>query len=571
MSVSTLHPATVTRFEFQAEIRYLQEMRDRFVGFLSSLEVEDTDKQLWMLIFSEALANAIMHGSGNDPAKKVILEWWHTDSEICLAVTDSGKGPPEEKTLDPKLPDDPLAEHGRGLMMIREMSSRWEHWRGPSGYRLVVGKSFTPASFQQTPPPSAEVERLLEELSACYESLSAFYRLGSNLLTAGNVGEFIRDSLEDLSRASGFSKVFIIHQTDLPVGVLNALQNIEGIRSPSAKDAAFLVEACGSGTFTWDAPEIIEGASLLRELGSGACVPINALERNWGWLAAGQAESGFTPQTALLGNLSSFSDIFGISLANAFLQEIRERELQTRREMELAAEIQRNLLPIVEPPQSAAGQIFLKQKSARDVSGDFAEACLDSEGRMVVTLIDVMGKGVPAATLGAIFRTAFHLHLKLDLPLAELANSINQTLCRLLGDMTLFVTAAFLRISKDGRIVELANCGHCPTLLYDNLGRVREFGPSGPPLGIFSDYEYEAETIILNGGETAAMVTDGCYEWDLPNGEQYGWERLKEFIAARRTCPLNELWHELLATVATDDSGSYRDDLTVVLWHAPSS
>lgn len=569
MSVSTTHPASVIRYEIAADIRYLQEMRDRFVGFLSSLEIEETDKQLWMLIFSEALANAIKHGSNNDPSKQVVLEWWNTDSEVCLAVTDSGKGPPEDKTLDPKLPDDPLAEHGRGLMMIHEMSSRWEHWRGPSGYRLVVGKSFTPAIFQQPPPPSAEVERLLEELSACYESLSAFYRLGSNLLTAGNVGEFIRDSLEDLTRASGFSKVFIIHQTDLPMGVLNSLQNLEGIRTPSEQDVAFLTEACASGTFTWDSTEFIEGATLLKELGSGACVPINALERNWGWLAAGQPEPGFTPQTAMLSNLSSFSDIFGISLANAFLQEIRERELQTRREMELAAEIQRNLLPIVEPPHSAAGQIFLKQKSARDVSGDFAEARLDCQGRMVVAIIDVMGKGVPAATLGAIFRTAFHLHLKLDLSLADLANSINQTLCHLLGDMTLFVTAAFLRISKDGRTVELANCGHCPTLLYDASGNVREIGPSGPPLGIFSDFEYEAETITLRGGETAAMVTDGCYEWDLPNGEQYGWERLKEFIATRRASPLDDLWQELLSTVATDDSGNYRDDITLVLWHAP--
>lgn len=571
MSDATLQPAAVARYEFSADIRYLQEMRDKFVGFLAGLGVEEDDKHLWMLIFSEALANAILHGSGSDPSKKVVLEWWHTEGEICMAVTDSGKGPPEETMSDPKLPDDPLAEHGRGMMMIREMSSRWEHWRGPSGYKLVIGKAFQPVGYQQGTLPSPEVERLLEELSACYESLSAFYRLGSNLLTAGNVGEFIRDSLEDLSRASGFSKVFIIHHIDLPAGVLNALQNIEGIRSPAEADAHFLIEACNSGIFTWDSPETVASTPLLVGLGSGACVPINALERNWGWLVAGQAEVGFIPQTALLGNLGSFSDIFGISLANAFLQDVRERELQTRREMELAAEIQRNLLPIIEPPDSPSGQVFLKQKSARNVSGDFAEACVDSKGRMVVTLIDVMGKGVPAATLGAIFRTAFHLHLKLDLPLAALANSINRTLCHLLGDMTLFVTAAFIRISKDGRTVELVNCGHCPTLLYDAGGNVREYEPSGPPMGIFGDVEYESEAVTLSGGETAAMVTDGCYEWDLPDGEQYGWERLKDFIATRRASPLNALWQELLETVATDETGSYRDDLTVVLWHAPTS
>ncbi|MDX2110190.1 MAG: SpoIIE family protein phosphatase [Verrucomicrobiota bacterium] len=559
-----LQPQTTHRLDIPADLQCMCDARELFMAYLGGFGLSEEALHAWKLVFSESVTNGILHGAKSQPEMRIGIEWWIQDKEVFLAVTDPGKGPPEEKVDNPRLPEDPLAEHGRGLPLIYQMTSRWEHWRSAQGYRVVIGRALD--DLPPAPPMSPEVERLLEELSTSYESLSAFYRLGANLLASGNAASFISQSVEDLTRALGFSSVFLVPGPGLPTSLKETLSTLDCVHFSADDGFIFLQENCSNGPFTWENPAEIATSPVLRLLGSGACVPINALERTLGWLVAGETLPGRTPATAVLSNLGTFADIFGITLANAWLQEQRDRELQTRREMELAAEIQRQLLPIIQPPASEYASILIKQVSAREVAGDYAEAAHDIEGNTVLAMIDVMGKGVPAALLAAIFRTAFHLHLKAPsvVPLHHMLASINQTLCEQLGDMTLFVTCCLVRMDARSRNLEIANAGHCPAIFHDGAGKCREFEPSGPPLGLFADTPYDTECVGLTGGESLLLVTDGCYEWQLEDGSQFGWENLCALASAHQSAP--EYFWQKLITDAGQGGAGYADDITLLLW-----
>ena len=94
-----------------------------------------------------------------------------------------------------------------------------------------------------------------------------------------------------------------------------------------------------------------------------------------------------------MNNVRTFSDLFGIALANADNTIVRAREQRAYQELEIAAEIQKTLLPlptITCPPQ---WQVFAARRSARDVAGDYLEAQRSENGDTYLAVVDVMGKG----------------------------------------------------------------------------------------------------------------------------------------------------------------------------------
>ncbi len=550
----------------QADLSQLADVRKVFLDYLASFNLDQNDLLEWKLVFSEAVTNAILHGCKEHPEAVVIIEWWVENQEILLSVQDPGRGPPEEKTHNPMLPEDLLSEHGRGLPMIHRMSSRWEHWRSSFGYRMVIGRRTNMPLPSEI--PSAETNRLLEELSSTYESLSAFYRLSANLLSTGNAVTFIEQSVDDLRLALDFSEIFLIPGADLPPKLQRYYEEMNQriVRTLAPSELRQLAAEADGQPLVWDHRARVKKFSVLSSWGSGACVPINAMDKTLGWLVAAKESMNATPSTAVLGNLSTFADIFGITLANTWLQEQRDKELQTRREMELAAQIQRQLLPIQQPGHYPGCHLWLRQQPAREVAGDFAEAILDQKGNLILTIIDVMGKGVPAALLAAIYRSSLHLHLRLapQLPLAETIASINQALCQQLGDMILFVTCTLIRINNAADRLECVNAGHCPAIFFDADGIMRQMLPSGPPLGILPRSHYTTEAVDLHGGECLLLVTDGCYEWLQPDGTQFGWDNLCALARETLSSP-EHFWSRLLSLVNPEE-GDYADDLTVLQW-----
>ena len=148
-----------------ADAKQVGPIRARFIEFLLSLGIDDTEKEGWKLVFTEAVNNAIEHGSKNDPEKTVTICWWSTKTSVYIETQDQGKGPNVSKTEAPALPEDPLSESGRGLFIIDNFADKLTHWYSKEGYILRICKNYK--HLNDVMPQNAEMDAILEELSDC--------------------------------------------------------------------------------------------------------------------------------------------------------------------------------------------------------------------------------------------------------------------------------------------------------------------------------------------------------------------------------------------------------------------
>ncbi|MEM6910616.1 MAG: SpoIIE family protein phosphatase [Verrucomicrobiota bacterium] len=535
-------------------------VRTRFIEFLGSLGISSAEKEGWKLVFTEMVINAIVHGAKQAAAARVTVEWWSDEGQVALAVTDPGLGFDTTRLENAQLPEDPSSENGRGLFILDSFSDQIDPWKGPHGFQLILRKHYD--FLNNVLPPNAELERVLDELSACYENLSSFYRLSQSLLESDGAAGFIEAALDDFLVLHPFDSLFIAGMPDLPEGLLAQLSPHDWFLPYGQLPANLAVPIREQKEIIWDDLEDLTAQGLSQldfsTVQSGCIVPMISGDSYFGSLVALRGPDKPKLFSHDIDSLRTLSDLFGIACANSHLRELRDDSQRSLRELEIAVEIQRQLLPILPAPSSPHYEVIVDQISSLGVAGDYAEAILDSEGNLVVCLIDVMGKGVSAALLASVFRTAFDLCKDLQ-PIHVLLEAVNDALCRQLGTMTMFVTCAVTRFAKDGSRLEHANAGHCHTLFYDASGKRRELEPSGPPLGLLPGGRYTTEELALVGGEHILFVSDGCYEWDY-RGELFGWKRFTEAADRVSELGVRAMWKALQEKIDHHTDSDTRDD-----------
>jgi sigma-B regulation protein RsbU (phosphoserine phosphatase) len=246
----------------------------------------------------------------------------------------------------------------------------------------------------------------------------------------------------------------------------------------------------------------------------------------------------------------------GLAIANARLAVLKVENESVRREMELAAEIQRSLLP---EPRPAPFPIYGINVPARTVSGDFFDIQTLESGRIAFCLGDVSGKGMNAALLMAKTASLYRCLVKtIERP--------DELLCRLNAEVYetatrgMFVTmAAGIYDPQSGKVC-IANAGHEPPLHASRDGRFSAIPAEAPPLGILPDCEFPESEIPLEGG-TLYVCSDGLTEAIGGDGENFGSQGLERAADRFRALPLGE---RIEAIVARVGQLRLRDDLTLL-------
>lgn len=244
--------------------------------------------------------------------------------------------------------------------------------------------------------------------------------------------------------------------------------------------------------------------------------------------------------------------------------ELAEKEVM-RRELELAAEIQRGLLP---PPGDDDFPICGVNRPARVVSGDFFDFYTLYDGRIAFTLADVSGKGMNAALLMAKTASLFRCLGKEDLRPGRLLQRINAEVCET-SMRGMFVTmVAGTYDPATGRLV-LANAGHEPPLLHSPDGEFKALDATAPPVGIPPELTgggpVPEEVIYLNGG-ALYIFTDGATEGYVAPGIELGADGFMDMIRDGGEQGLSP--QARIDQVADRLSGSgevLRDDITVLV------
>jgi serine phosphatase RsbU (regulator of sigma subunit)/ketosteroid isomerase-like protein len=211
-------------------------------------------------------------------------------------------------------------------------------------------------------------------------------------------------------------------------------------------------------------------------------------------------------------------------------QEIRERE-RVEQELRVARSIQQASLP-KEVPELEGWQINPFYQPAREVGGDFYDFHLLSEGRLGLVVGDATGKGVPAAlvmstTCGML--QAVSKTLDASSP-GEVLEQVNETLlARIPSNM--FVTCFYAILDPESGTLSYANAGHDLPYLRRVGGDAEELRARGMPLGLMPGMSYEQKEIVLEEGEAALFYSDGLVEAHDPQGEMFGFPRLRALVA----------------------------------------
>lgn len=556
-------PSSVVRYSIPADVSLVAPLRQRFMDTISNGDISERELYQWELVFQELVVNAICHGARGNSEKTVHIEWSITQDSIVLAAHDPGAGPPDEMLDSPALPD-PMSESGRGLYLISSFADKIHRWRGPDGFCIEVVK-FYPA--QGLPlPGNPGIDSVLEELSSCYESLSVFHRLAENLIESGNLRDFIGSSLDEFLSLHPNDRLFIQGAPTIPETIRKLLSPANWFLDPGDADHTMKSLGLLKRETVWendaDLARQHPGQEPLRTVGPGCVFPIVAGEIHFGALIVLRKPSATDTRMRSLGTLRTLADLCGIACANTHLANIRDESQRELRELEIAVEIQRALLPILPVPRSDRWSIAIYQESALTIAGDYAIAKTDPDGNLVIAMIDVMGKGVSAALLASIFRTAFEMSVHIP-SAATILETINRTLCNQLGDLTMFITCAIARLRADGAQLDHASAGHCPTFFYSADGSRQFLRPSGPPLGIIADASYQGDTVHLRGGERFVFITDGCYEWGRSDTDN-GWEPFVELMDLNSSTDAPELWERLRKRIREEHGSELEDDCTLI-------
>lgn len=233
--------------------------------------------------------------------------------------------------------------------------------------------------------------------------------------------------------------------------------------------------------------------------------------------------------TADIDFLAELGVPFAIALNTAELhREIVARE-QLRREVCLAAEIQRALQPEGRADIPELG-IEVLSEPCHEVGGDYWDVIPVDDDRWWIVVADVSGKGVPAGLVASNIQACLWTQRSAADELTSVVADLNRILCRLTRGRK-YATLVAVEWNLKHETLTWVSAGHPPLLMLRD-GAVDAFGATGRPVGLLQDQVYGSGSADLREGDTVLLYTDGVLEaGGLTGREEFGLERIRTGLA----------------------------------------
>jgi phosphoserine phosphatase RsbU/P len=260
----------------------------------------------------------------------------------------------------------------------------------------------------------------------------------------------------------------------------------------------------------------------------------------------------------------TFTMVIGLVLVNLLvLLEVADR-LSLKGELEVAREIQLALLP-TGTYRTGDLEISGFTKPANTVGGDFYDVLPQSDGRIVLTLGDVAGKGSPAALLMALLLAALRTLVEERMQPAALTARLNVQIWRH-SPASRFITLVYGVYEPATGALTYVNAGQNPPLIRRADGRFERLPGTGIALGLFDHSEYTAAETHLAPGDVLVLYSDGITEAEDPSEEPFEESRLQGVIERHAAQPAAGIAAAVLAAVEDHAKRSrFGDDLTILV------
>jgi len=551
----------VLRLTLPCDLAEVRRISLEVASFLITQGCDENERMTCGLALVEACNNAIRYAPSESQHLPVILEAITTEKTIEVRVIDHTQGFdwPAQVALPPI-----ESESGRGLYLIQSLTDRSGYLRGQSENVLFFIKhrtSTTPVVVSATTSDELKVtlaenerviSRMVEDLSACYESLSAIFRHSLATHDHGKLkvlaGRLLADLLQIVeaewyllrlaSDNQAELNIFAVSDASLELGPLQVVAiaaplNCAEIEAALSRQEVWFDTRTPGG--------VIDPLARAKPASQGVVHPFYAGEKLLGTLAIGRTvtqSSTLDPQTSSVFTagqanvIRTLTDFLAIQVLNTRHQEEQLQAHAMSRELEIAKNIQRSLV-LKQLPQVHGIDIAAHSENARLVGGDFYDALPVGDSALLLVIADVMGKGVPAAMFAAILRTALRAAPDVLEQPAELLRRANRLLYDELSVVDMFITAQLVLVNAKKRKLTIASAGHCPLLVSTNQSPgFAAISPEGMPLGIQPEGVFQEETIALGESFRLLLYTDGLSDVMNSSGKRYGQENVECWFAA---------------------------------------
>lgn len=292
--------------------------------------------------------------------------------------------------------------------------------------------------------------------------------------------------------------------------------------------------------------------------------PLSQLAKQAETIASGKFDENLpvTDRIDEIGKLSNSFRYMQTSLVN-YIDELTRTTANKERiegELRIAHDIQMGMIPRIFPafPERDDIDIYASMTPAKEVGGDLYDFFIQND-KLYYCIGDVSGKGIPASLFMAVTRNLFRVVAQQELPPAEIARQINDTLSED-NDQGMFVTMFIGVINLKTGEMSYCNCGHNPPVIEDEFMQMEP----NVPMGLFTGFEFVDECIDNVENKMILLYTDGLNEAENEAHEQYGDDRLLAYMQQHAETAKTTI-NDLLESVAQHVAGAEpSDDLTML-------
>ncbi|MCM3906303.1 MAG: SpoIIE family protein phosphatase [Pyrinomonadaceae bacterium] len=323
----------------------------------------------------------------------------------------------------------------------------------------------------------------------------------------------------------------------------------------------------GKSVLTSDAqhdPRFASGTVVLQGIRSVLAVPLGVSEKVFGIIYADSpiADGRFTEDHLKV--LTTLASVAAIRVENARLAEARLQQERLERELQLAMEIQQRFQPTA-PPVVPGYELQGISFPCYEIGGDYYDFIEREDGRLVIALGDVSGKGTAAALLMSSLHASVHAQAGSHDTLSETISAVNRYLADNIP-ANRFVTLFYAELDPASGALSFLNAGHNPPLIVHAAGTVEQLASGGLPLGIRRNAEYREGRTQMQRGDVLVIYSDGVTEAASPSGEEFGATRLYEVVSRNIDASAAGVRDRIESALTKFSQGTQAaDDITLVI------
>lgn len=441
-----------------------------------------------------------------------------------------------------------------------------------------VAGSATIVQEEHTSLASLPIEKALEPVTfkdyAGPRILKAFSDMARMLVVPQGVDEMCGEALDLLQEIVGTGRAAIFLSRQGPAGELALVAHRVSDRKGSAaftiprsivhevlekKNAVLFSDLVADGRFAAQQSIVASGIC------SAMAVPLINEQRILGILYTDTTDpwQRFTEESLKV--TASFGNVLAAKIINQDLLRERQEKVALERELDIASQIQAGLMPQV-LPEVTGYHLHAFQVQCKMVGGDLYDLAQLPDGRLLILLADVSGKGMGAALLASTVLSAFRvLREDPEFEPVDATTRVSQEMHRSSrpGD---FATSFLALLDPAAHTLIWVNAGHNPPLLLRKSGALEKVEATGVPLGLFPNWTYTTGSLTFGPGDRLIMFTDGVTEAMNPHGGFYSDERLEALVAERAGESLADACRTVVDDVARFAGEAPRSDDMTMIW-----